>query len=185
MKNLWLLWVFILGVIIIVFFAFNQKRDVPLDEIFPEQGASKVDIEYEFVGKDQPQHNTISETIQKESAQNLSLIEEEEVSDFSVSVESPKKKVSVVLKEKRKNKDILVSSYSVQVASFKNIDKAKEVLSKLKNKGHDAYIVSKNLKDLGLRHRVYVGKFEGKKEAEDLLPKLKKAYKSSFVIFTK
>ena len=52
MKNSWLVWILIVGVVVTVFFAFNQQNDVPFNDIFPEDESGPVDIEYEFISKD-------------------------------------------------------------------------------------------------------------------------------------
>ena len=57
MKNSWLVWIFLVGVVVTVFIAFNyqgSKKAVPLSEIFPED-ETPMDVEYEFVGKEEPQ----------------------------------------------------------------------------------------------------------------------------------
>lgn len=49
MKNSWLVWVFVVGVVITMLFAFNYQGSqdtVPLSEIFPETETYPVDIEF-------------------------------------------------------------------------------------------------------------------------------------------
>lgn len=53
-KNGWLFWVFIIGVVVTVFISFNyegNKTVVPLSEIFPED-QELAQVEYEYVDKD-------------------------------------------------------------------------------------------------------------------------------------
>lgn len=54
MKNGWLFWVFIVGVVVTVFISFNyegSKTAVPLSEIFPED-QELAQVEYEFIDSD-------------------------------------------------------------------------------------------------------------------------------------
>lgn len=78
--------------------------------------------------------------------------------------------------------DILEKPFAIQVYSFQDKDRAELALASLSNDGYPAYIVTKDLGEKGLWHRVWVGRFQTKEEAEALLKELKKDYKDSFIV---
>lgn len=58
-----------------------------------------------------------------------------------------------------------VYRFSVQVAAFKNVDRARELIVYLRRKGYDAYQATASLPDKGTYHRVRVGRFTSREEA--------------------
>ena len=68
------------------------------------------------------------------------------------------------------------SSWSVQLGSYAERKVATSLAKKLKNKGYDAYVSVVNVKGKEL-HRVYVGRFAGRREAEKLRETLRTAEK--------
>lgn len=68
------------------------------------------------------------------------------------------------------------SSWSVQLGSYAERKVATSLAKKLKNKGYDAYVSVVNVKGKEL-HRVYVGRFAGRREAEKLRETLRSAEK--------
>ena len=81
--------------------------------------------------------------------------------------------------------DTKQSAYVIQVSSFRSESKAQDVLQKLTAAGYSAHIVTKDLPEKGVWHRVCVGHFASKGEAEALLTKIKADYKDSFIISRK
>jgi cell division septation protein DedD len=59
-------------------------------------------------------------------------------------------------------------SYSVQLGAFKNEVYAQALVKELRDKGYEAIAKSGVTKDNSTVYRVFVGKFEGKKAAENL-----------------
>ena len=62
---------------------------------------------------------------------------------------------------------------TVQVASFKSAKKARQVMTRLKRKGYEAYEVRVNVPGKGTYYRVRVGHFAGSSEAGLIAAKLK------------
>ena len=182
MKNSWWVWLFIVGFVVTIFVSFNSqkgKEATPLTEIFPDEEVTGVDVEYEFV----------DEKISQNSEENIQKIEPQKEVPKEVIKEVVKKEASVVPEKKIEVKKIVkkqlvgANAYTIQVASFKTEERAKKSLQGLKEKGFaSAYIISKNLGAKGIWYRVYVGKFNTKANAEETLVKVKKVYKSSFII---
>lgn len=192
MKNSWLIWVFVVGVVLTVLIAFNYQGaqdTVPLSEIFPETETYPLEIEY----VDEQPVSEVPQTAQTEVTEALPIIAE--VAKIPAEPASPpavqtKPIVEPVVQAKpKKAKAPVVAKkdykYSIQIASFKDKNKAQKKVEELGSKDYQAFMVSKNLRDKGTWHRVYVGKFDSKTEANDYLPKVKKNYSSSFIIATK
>lgn len=73
--------------------------------------------------------------------------------------------------------------YSAQVGAFKNIENAEAITERLKKNGYDAFIHSITRGNEKV-HRVLVGKFEEKKEAEKLASTLKTKEDISALVFS-
>ncbi len=175
MKKSWFLWVFIVGIAIAVFVAFNlQNGDdvVPLSEIFPEEESYPIDVEYEFIEEEPvplavPKKNIVSEKI-----------EVLEVKPKEMAKPVPEKVIPTA-------SPLTGVKYTIQIASFKKESKAKKVLENLKEKKIDAFIVKRNLGERGIWYRVYVGTFDTMRQAKDLLTDVRKLYRESFIISPK
>ncbi len=174
MKNSWWVWLFIIGVVVTIFVSFNSQKgkDVaPLTEIFPDEKVVPVDVEYEFVESDIP---AVDIQVTQKGEHEMD-IKKEVVKDIPVK----KKKISKTIE----NKFTAKNSFTIQVASFKTEDRAKKKMDALNKKGYSlVYIVSKDLGSKGIWYRVYVGRFDTKAQAEELLKKVKREYKNSFII---
>lgn len=72
--------------------------------------------------------------------------------------------------------------FAIQVCSFQNKNRSETALKRLKKENYSAYIVTQDLAEKGVWHRVWVGAFKTKEEAEKLLKEIKKDYKDSFII---
>jgi cell division septation protein DedD len=163
-KNSWLVWVFFLGVIATVFFAFNYekgKETIPLSEIFPDESTYPVEVEYEI----------IESKAEEMPAEGKAIVAVEEVKVVVPVVE----KVFASVGSKN-------YAHTIQVASFKTNERAQTKLKELEKKGFEAFILQKNLGDKGIWHRVYVGKYQTKSEADQALINVQKNYKNSFII---
>ena len=64
-------------------------------------------------------------------------------------------------------------SYTLQIASFRDTIRAKELISTLETKGYDAYQVAAHVDGKGIYHRVRIGHFHDKRAAGEILAKLK------------
>jgi len=179
MKNSWLIWVFIVGIVVTILVALNyqgSKEVVPLSEIFPEEETFPVDVEYEFVNQENsPQENIPQEVQSTPSTQETVQIEK-------VVIPPQSQEVAIKQEEPIKPEDSASKPFTIQVASFQTKDKAQKTLEKMLQENNDAFILSKSLKDKGTWYRVYVGKFDTKAQAEQFLTGFKKNYPGSFVI---
>jgi len=72
-------------------------------------------------------------------------------------------------------------SYSIQVSSFKDMEKAKKLQQKLKEGGTESKIVEKNLGEKGTWYQVVVGPYGSKTEADVQLLEIKIKYPDSFI----
>ncbi len=194
MKNSWLIWIFIVGVVITIFFAFNQKNDVPFNDIFPENATEPVDIEYEFVSKNRNEEGGMEakesrELEQLKDDESISSIKSEKAENVIELEDVVKPAQTATIKEGDKSaqqmrEEVSDSSFkfTIQVASFQKKERAENLAAELKKKGFEAFILSKDLKDAGIWHRVYVGQYREKKQAQQMLEKIKDEYKESFII---
>ncbi len=195
MKNTWLIWIFIVGVVATVFFAFNQKSDVPFNDIFPEEESGPVDIEYEFISKDHnktgvDQANVVIQEKTSSAVESISSIkmENQKKAEPAPRVKEVVSAPPVETTQKEEPKRIVAPKsfkYTVQIASFQKKERADNLVSELKGKNYEAFIMAKDLKDAGIWYRVYAGQFNDMKQAQVLLEKIKKEYKGSFIISPK
>ena len=160
MKKSWLTLILILVVVLIGVVVLNyqaKKQASPLSEIFPDEGASPGDVEYEFVKTDgTPQTQQMSAMTTKPAPTTAAK------NQTAVSPQLP---------------------FSIQVGSFKEENKAQQVLQELQKKQYSgAFVLQRDLKDKGVWYRVYVGQFETKSAAETSLPQVKNNYKDSFIV---
>lgn len=194
MKNSWLIWVFVVGVVLTILIAFNYQGaqdTVPLSEIFPETETYPLEIEY----VDEQPVNTPPATVRSEPAVSTTAAKMVQTPPEAANppVPVPQPTVAKVTAPPPKPAPVPPTTsaakkaykYTIQVASFKDKDKAEKKVEELSKKDYQAFLVSKDLRDKGTWHRVYVGKFESKSEADNYLPKVKQNYSSSFIIATK
>src|SRR3989338_8467200 len=77
MKNSWLVWFFVVGVIVTVFVAFNyqnKSKEIPLSEIFPDEATFPVDVEYEYDEQTSKPIEKVAQDIQQAPATTTSEI---------------------------------------------------------------------------------------------------------------
>lgn len=143
------------GIVLTVVIALNysaKKKATPLSEIFPEEEES-ASIELEYEFVD-IKSNKISEAA-----------DVQEKSDSAKPVMTP------------------APAFTIQIASFKDKTKAERALEDLKKKGYPGgFIVTKDLGEGNVRHRLYAGEFATKAQAEEFLTNVRKDYPDSFII---
>ncbi|MCA9409040.1 MAG: SPOR domain-containing protein [Candidatus Omnitrophica bacterium] len=81
--------------------------------------------------------------------------------------------------------DLSKMSFTIQVASFKERSRAETKLSEIQKKGYKGFIMSKDLGAKGVWHRVYIGQYQTKAEADQSLSKVQQDYQSCFIISPK
>ncbi len=85
-----------------------------------------------------------------------------------------------VSKEKKQAASLLAGkassgkSFTLQVASLKNLTEAKNLVSVLKKKGYGAYAATAHVAGKGTYHRVRVGHFKDRKDATDTAARLRR-----------
>ena len=172
MKNSWFMTVIGVGIILTVIIALNYsatKKATPLSEIFPEEEESAPgDVEYEFIDT---KNNKASEVVGTQSSQTPKT--------SNLSVSAPK----VEKLDSAQPMTPPTMPFTIQIASFKDKSKAEKALEDLKKKGYSAgFIVAKDVGEGNVRHRLYVGEFATKPQAEEFLANVKKDYSDSFLI---
>jgi cell division protein FtsN len=94
-KNAWLLWIFIIGVIVTIFVSFNYEGGrnlAPLSEIFPDED-KKQNVEYEFVDSDMNNVKTVEKHYDT-TAHDEKMIHSKDVSKKDISPTINKKKLT-------------------------------------------------------------------------------------------
>jgi len=186
MKN-WPIWLFVIGVVGIVLFAFNYQGNdnaVPLSEIFPEEDHPVDRVEYEFVGQNQEEP---AKTVMKTSAEPEGLTKKSERSEEkSVPSARPREQAAAASGTASSEKpDFSEVPYTIQVLSSKKKESAETALKKIKDAGYPAYIQETEIPDRGTWYRIYIGSFRTKAQADEYLTKVRKDYEGSFVISPK
>ncbi len=193
MKNSWLIWIFIVGIVVTVLVAFNYQggRDaVPLSEIFPDE-TYPVEIEYEFVDSDEETSTSESSAIPVEpTAVASQTIPEKAAEPVETATPTATETTATAVAQtvpaaERAAVAPADYAYTIQVASFKKKERADNSMKELLQKEYAAFVVSKNLGDKGTWYRVYVGNFDAKNQAEEFLSGFKQRYENSFIISSK
>jgi len=176
MRKTWFTWVIAITAVLSIFFAFNYhggKDAVPLSEIFPDEEAFPVDVEYEFV-----EDETTGQVVVEKAKEIAAVAKKEE----AATVAAVKKAAVEVPSIPAVRKDF---NYTVQIASFKNQKKAEEALARIRKKVPSAFISSQDLGAKGVWYRIYAGQFNQRSEAEVTLNDIKRNFDSSFIISPK
>lgn len=195
MKNSWLIWVLIIGAGIMIFVVFNyqgKQEATPLSEIFPEEetgvssNANTSNVEYEFVDTQQPVSVSSKETKSLSQASVATRVTQSAVTKPAATSVNPAALKPVAVKTQASvTTPVVQSKYTIQISSFKEKAQAELSLSKIRKKEAEAYIYSRDVKDKGTWHRICIGKFENKSEAQSYLNKIKDDYKDSFILSLK
>jgi len=180
MKNTWVIWLLIVVLVVGVLVIFNyqgSKDAVPLSEIFPDEEVIPMEIEY-IIEDEQPPQKIAKQEI-KQVKQIIPSIKKGLKEDVKTEFEEQ------VKSKVKAQEDIQGSVYTIQVASFKEKQKAQSFLDQLIKQDFPAYITTKNLADKGTWHRVYIGEFSRKQQAEAMLTAVRQKFSSSFIILHK
>lgn len=186
MKN-WPIWLFVIGVVGIVLFAFNyQGKDdaVPLSEIFPEEDAPVKRVEYEFVDQqEQPAGETPAETAETVTQPPVKRLASP--AERPAAPAAPQQVQAPAASPSAGTADFSQTPYTIQVLSSSQKASAETALNKVKAAGYPAYLQEVNIPDRGTWYRIYVGRFQTRAQADEYLTKVKKDYENSFVISPK
>jgi cell division septation protein DedD len=186
MKNTWLQALFVVGIIAIVLIALNYReknKDLPLTEIFPEENAYPVNVEY--VDEAAPSQTVKKEVPSQPVKQKSAAAKPAPVSQPAVSVASGDTVANPAVTETKAAATVsTVSSttkYTIQIASSKEQDRAQEFITKLKSKNYDAFMVPVEIVGKGTWYRVYTGQFDTKAAADQALVNVQKDFPTAFI----
>ena len=193
MKNTWIVWLIIVGVVITILIAFNYrstKETVSINELFPEEAAKPVDVEYEFVetAGNETDVKMKQTNIPPSATAGSAIVTPPKAAPVVPAPAKPSTPPSLaVVAQAPVPSSTFASSmpkapFTIQALSLKDRVAAEKALTQAKAKGYSAQIVARQVKDQGTWYRVYIGEFQTKKEAETMLEMVKKDYKDSFVI---
>ena len=197
MKNSWIMWVLIVGVFIGVLVILNYqgtKSTMPLSEVFKEDKSRPNDIEYEFITNNaqtnqvtQPATasatNAAPSKISPSVSSTIPLARIPSTASVTPKTASATEALAVI--PQVTSQDMKKVPFTIHVSSFQDKTKADKITGELTKKGYNPSIVSMNLGDKGTWYRIYVGKYDTKAQAEEVLVKIKEEYKSSFIIAPK
>lgn len=165
MKNNWIVPLIVVVGIVSVLIYFNYKRGqeaVPLSELFKDETQNVQKVEYEFVNAEKELTPVTIPT----TAAIVPVAKQQ-------TIQTPQ--VQTTAKPTGK-------AFTIQIASYKEKDKADKALEKIKTKYPEAYVSSRDLGDKGLWYRLYVGQFGKKEDADQMLTSVKIDYPQSFII---
>jgi cell division septation protein DedD len=190
MKNQWPVWLFVVGVVGVVLFAFNYQSQEQLSsvkEMFPDKEPDEMaDFEYEFVDESADKETPAAVDGQQTQTPEAQVKQTPSTTTATMAQKTPGGTAPAIATATSptigSTSGMGKQPYTIQVSSFRDRQQAERALQDIKKVGHPAYITSKDLKDKGVWHRIYVGSFQTKKDADDYLSNLKKDYKNSFIV---
>ena len=176
--------VFVVVILIGIIIVFNYARypDSGGQQLSKELAEPEIEVITEEGMGDQPfiideGANLIDEVAQKESSLESKDFLKETSQKTGVGETFLKKQDEVVIPKTVEIKNPL----TIQVASFKDEATAMKTVDQLKKDGYAAFISSTNLKEKGTWHRVMVGRFQSKADAQPQFEELKNKFKDSFI----
>lgn len=162
----------------------NGKEPSPLKQQKTEEKAQKKE-EKEKKAEDKAQKK---EEKEQKTAEKSQKPEKTDNKEEKKQKEKPKAEVKNKIAKKEKIKADSSSKekrFTLQIAAFKEKDKAEDVAGSLKKKGYEPYIVPVTISDKGVWYRVRIGRFSTRPDAQNLQAKLKNSEGiSSFITFT-
>ena len=187
MKKSWLTLILVVVIVVVGIVVFNyqaKKQSVSLSEIFPDEGASPSDVEYEFIKKDDGSQQMPAVTTTSTSPTTASKTQASQTAPAMTAQGTVSKQTAQTAPVMAK--ETVTSSklpFSIQIGSFKEEKKAQQALQELQKKQYSgAFVLQRDLKDKGMWYRVYIGQFETKSAAENSLTQVKNDYKDSFIV---
>lgn len=76
----------------------------------------------------------------------------------------------------------LSKRYAIQMYSYKDERRAREMMENLKKKNISAYLMKSDSKEKGTLYRIWTGDFASHKDAQGALPEIKNVVPDSFII---
>ncbi|MBF0478464.1 MAG: SPOR domain-containing protein [Candidatus Omnitrophica bacterium] len=204
-------WMFLLFLIVIfaVIFGYSKHqehaRKAKIEEVMAQQQTNPTDVQYQYYengeqekalppGTSKTGNQAVAPVASATgtttgSATTVAPLSTTVPVEPSTEVMAPAVKETKVIKSAKAKlskkstslKSTIGSAFSIQVASFKDQSRADSVVADLKKKNFEPYVIAKDLGDKGTWYRIYVGHFDSKKNAEEALTTLPKAYKGLIV----
>lgn len=197
MKRTWLVWTLVGGVLVTVLIAFNYERGketVPLSEVFPEKGALHNEVEYEFFDTDEKGSALVTTAETKQpgrpaqaaptvaaKAPIASAVVKQTAASNAAAV---KPAVTVAATGSSSGGAAIGGSgkiYTIQVAAFKERNRADKAVAQAQQKGYSAYADERTRSDGSTWYQICIGKFDTNASAKELLTKIKLDYKDGFI----
>jgi cell division protein FtsN len=166
----------------------DSGKDKPELEFYEELKKNRVEAEIPTKPSPPPQEKKISPPAQKPSFQKkFSMKRRTKVKkQGTAQVESPRLKTA----EKPRTQpsagpgraETDKKAYTIQVAAFKSVGDANQLVLKLKRLGFAAYLKFDKVPNKGIWYRVRVGNYKSKNEASGTIARLKKAGHKSIIV---
>jgi len=154
------------------------KKEQKLFKIDSDGVRNKTDFGfYEALKETRKDKNNGPGISKKQETKHLSKNETVKVKKRVISGKS-----KIINKDKQKNLTETDKKLTIQVASLKDSNDADKMVARLKKKGYPAYMISSNIPEKGIWHRVRIGYFKDKAKAGSTLDKLKKEKYSPFLV---
>lgn len=169
MKNTWVIGITIVALVVGLLVYLNHsagKKEVPLSEIFSEEEmvpAQAINVVSKVVNN-VPRPASSPETVVVKAPV------------FPAPVAKPVVTSETVLADFQK------TPFAIQISSLKDKAKAQKLVEEIKKKNFPSYLNESNLGEKGIYYRVYVGRFESRKQAEEALATLQSDYKNIFIV---
>lgn len=179
MKNQWLVWAFIAGVIVFVIIAFNSENRNKTVEDMPAE------IQYEGDAPVAEEPEGVAPVEDVEAPVAVTEVAPEPVVQKAIEAPAVKAQQSVSANSVEPVAQVAQDfnfPYTIQIASTRGQKDAERLLANILKKGHAGYIAQRDLGSKGMWYRVYIGRFMSKVEAENHLKKIQKDFPSAFVI---
>lgn len=162
----------------------NGKEPSPLKQQKTEEKAQKKEEkEQKAENRDQNKEEKKQKTAEKSQKTEKADNKEEKKQKEKPKAEAKNKTAK---KEKVKGDDSSKEKrFTLQIAAFKEKDKAEDVAGSLKKKGYEPYIVPVTIPAKGVWYRVRIGRFSTRPDAQNIQARLKNSEGiSSFITFT-
>ncbi len=170
--------IIVLG-IVLLFLIFNYEPASRMPEV---SKIADYDPEYSF--EDEEVYENVEEKVGAvESVTAETAPQEKETEMIAEGTKMAERPTVSPAKEEpqAEEKTPMTEFYSVQIASLKEEERAKNLASKIGETGYSVEVVVQDIGGKGTWHRVYVGRYASKKEAEKILSRIRADYKDAFI----
>jgi len=183
-NNQWFIWLVVISVVGVTLIAFNySSKNAEMSDIFSDEELGEAPVEYEFVDTDMAAKPAAPAaqpfTSQKPAMAQMPATASAPVRTAAAPASAPAPAQPTAVAQAPAG-----GNYAIQVVASKSKERLEVDLRAAKEKGFPAYMITKELGS-GTWHRIYIGSFETKSQADAYLPKVRQVYKDGFVISVK